>query len=99
MESHAEFLRLITLDRDYAQALRRDWRSLDLSPADRAMLEYTEMVTRDPRQVQPETLDGLRAAGFTDVAILQITMIASFFNYINRMADALGVGRGEGVRY
>jgi len=57
------------------------------------MLEYTEMVTKDPRQVQPETLDGLRAAGFTDTAILQITMIASWFNYINRMADALGVGR------
>ena len=93
MESHAEFLRLVTLDEGFAQALRRDWRSLDLSPADRAMLEYTEMVTKDPRQVQPETLDGLRAAGFTDTAILQITMIASWFNYINRMADALGVGR------
>jgi len=93
VESHAEFLRLVTLDEAFAQALRRDWRSLELSPADRAMLEYTEMVTKDPREVQPETLDGLRAAGFDDTAILQITMIASFFNYINRMADALGVGR------
>ena len=95
MESHAEFLRLVTLDRDFAQALRRDWRSLDLSPADCAMLEYTEMVTKDPRQVQPDTLDRLRTAGFSDTAILQITMIVSFFNYINRMADALGVGRGD----
>jgi uncharacterized peroxidase-related enzyme len=93
VESHAEFLRLVTLDESFAQALRRDWRSLDLSPADRAMLEYTETITKDPRQVQPATLDGLRAAGFTDTAILQITMIASWFNYINRMADALGVGR------
>jgi len=94
VESHAEFLRLITLDEAFAQALRRDWRSLELSPADRAMLEYTEMITKDPRQVQPETLDGLRGAGFTEVAILQITMIGSWYNYINRMADALGVGRG-----
>ena len=93
MESHAEFLRLITLDREFAQSLRRDWRSVPLSDADRTMLTYVEMVTKDPRDVQPETLDGLRGAGFTDVAILQITMIASFFNYINRMADALGVGR------
>ena len=84
---------MITLDRDFVQALRRDWRSASLSGADRATLAYVEAVTRDPRQVQPETLDGLREAGFTDVAILQITMIASFFNYINRMADALGVGR------
>jgi len=95
VESHAEFLRLITLDRDYAQALRRDWRSVDLPEADRAMLAYTEAITKDPRQVQPATLDGLRAVGFTDVGILQITMIASWFNYINRMADALGVGRGD----
>ena len=93
MESHAEFLRLITLDRDFAQALRRDWRSVPLSEADRTMLAYVEAVTKDPRQVQPETLDGLRAVGFDDKAILQITMITSFFNYINRMADALGVGR------
>jgi uncharacterized peroxidase-related enzyme len=85
---------MVTLDERFAQALRRDWRSLELSAADRAMLEYTETVTRDPREVQPGTLDGLRAVGFTDTAILQITMIASWFNYINRMADALGVGRG-----
>ena len=35
----------------------------------------------------------LRAVGFDDRAILQITLIASWFNYINRVADALGVGR------
>lgn len=87
---------MITLDEETAQALKRDWRSVALAPADRAMLEYVEMVTRDPRQVHPGTLDGLRAAGFSDEAILQITMITSWFNYINRMADALGVGRGDG---
>ena len=85
---------MVTLDETFAQALRRDWRKVDLSPADRAMLEYVEMVTKDPRQVQPDTLDGLRGVGFSDEAILQITMITSWFNYINRMADALGVGRG-----
>jgi alkylhydroperoxidase family enzyme len=58
------------------------------------MLAYVEQVTKDPRRVQPETLDGLRREGFDDRAILQITAIAAWFNYINRMADALGVGRG-----
>ncbi len=86
---------MITLDADTAQALKGDWRSVALAPADRAMLEYVEMVTKDPRQVQPETLDNLRRVGFSDEAILQITMITSWFNYINRMADALGVGRGD----
>lgn len=86
---------MITLDEAFAQALRRDWRSVDLSPSDRAMLAFVEQVTRDPRQVQPDTLDRLRQAGFDDRAIVQITAIAAWFNYINRMADALGVGRGN----
>lgn len=86
---------MVTLDETFAQALRRDWRAVDLSPADRAMLGFVEMVTRDPRQVQPETLADLRRHGFDDRAILQITAITAWFNYINRMADALGVGRGD----
>ena len=85
---------MVTLDETFAQALRRDWRSVDLSAGDRAMLAFVEQVTKDPRQVQPETLEGLRARGFDDRAILQIAAIAAWFNYINRMADALGVGRG-----
>ena len=44
-------------------------------------------------RVSPDTHARLRAAGFDDKAILQITLIASWFNYINRVADALGVGR------
>jgi uncharacterized peroxidase-related enzyme len=86
---------MVTLDETFAQALRRDWRSVDLSSADRVMLAYVEAVTKDPRQVRPETLDGLRREGFDDTAILQMTMITAWFNYINRMADALGVGRGH----
>ncbi len=57
------------------------------------MLEYVEQVTRDATRIGTAHLDRLRAAGFDDRAILQITLIASWFNYINRVADALGVGR------
>jgi uncharacterized peroxidase-related enzyme len=84
---------MVALDDTLAQHVRRDWRTAPLSTADRVMLGYVEMVTRDPREVQATTLDDLRSAGFDDRAILQITMIAAWFNYINRMADALGVGR------
>jgi uncharacterized peroxidase-related enzyme len=84
---------MVALDDTLAQQVRRDWRTAPLSTADRVMLGYVEMVTRDPREVQATTLDDLRSAGFDDRAILQITMIAAWFNYINRMADALGVGR------
>ena len=57
------------------------------------MLEYADQITRDATRVTPEFHDRLRAAGFDDRGILQITLIACWFNYINRAADALGVGR------
>lgn len=94
MESHAEFLRRVTLDESLAEAIKkRDYRSADLSKADRAMLEYVEKLTLRPSQVQRKDVEALRAVGFDDVAILQINLIASWFNYINRVADGLGVGR------
>ncbi len=57
------------------------------------MLEYVEQITRDATRIQPADHDRLRAVGFDDRGILQITLIASWFNYINRVADALGAGR------
>jgi uncharacterized peroxidase-related enzyme len=93
VESHAEFLRLVTLDEELAAALRRDHTQADLAPADRAMLDYVAKLTTQPARMTPEDLDRLREAGFGDQAILQINLIASYFNYINRVADGLGVGR------
>ena len=57
------------------------------------MLEYAVKISRDATDVQPADHELLRSVGFDDTAILQITLIASWFNYINRVADALGVGR------
>ena len=59
------------------------------------MLDLAVQISVDATAVTRETLDGLRAHGFTDEGILQITLIASWFNYINRVADALGVGRDD----
>ena len=59
------------------------------------MLDYVAQVTRDATLISRKDHEGLRAVGFDDQAILQITLIASWFNYINRVADALGVGRGK----
>ena len=96
MESHSQFLRLVSLDEELAAALRRDYRQAKLAEQDRAMLDYVAQITRDATRVTSEQLDGLRQVGFDDRAILQVTLIAAWFNYINRVADALGVGRGDG---
>jgi alkylhydroperoxidase family enzyme len=83
----------VTLDEAFVDALKRDYRSAPISSQDRVMLEYVEQITRDATRIGPEFHDRLRAEGFEDQGILQITLIASWFNYINRVADALGVGR------
>jgi len=57
------------------------------------MLDYAVQLTIDATKIGSRDLDRLRAVGFDDKAVLQITLIASWFNYINRVADALGVGR------
>ena len=57
------------------------------------MLDYVAQITRDATRITPDHHARLRDAGFDDKAVLQITLIASWFNYINRVADALGVGR------
>jgi uncharacterized peroxidase-related enzyme len=94
MVSHAEFLRQVTLDDSLVDALRHDWRAAPISDAERVMIEYVVQLTEDATGVGPAHHDRLRAAGFDDRGILQITLIASWFNYINRVADALGIGRG-----
>lgn len=57
------------------------------------MLDYTAKLTLAPASVAREDVEGLRTEGFDDTTILQINLIASWFNYINRVADGLGVGR------
>jgi alkylhydroperoxidase family enzyme len=57
------------------------------------MLDYAAKLTTSPAQVTPSDLEPLRQAGFDDRAILQINLIASWFNYVNRVADGLGVGK------
>ena len=57
------------------------------------MLDYVVQLTRDATAISREDHARLRSVGFDDRGILQITLIASWFNYINRVADALGVGR------
>jgi len=75
------------------EALQENYKTAPISDQDRVMLDYVVQLTRDATRLSAADHDRLRAAGFDDKGILQITLIASWFNYINRVADALGVGR------
>lgn len=75
------------------EALRQDYKTAPISEQDRVMLDYVVKVTKDATKVSPDDHARLHAVGFDDQGILQITLITSWFNYINRVADALGIGR------
>ena len=83
----------MTLDDELVKALKEDYKDAPISEQDRAMLDYVTLLTRDATRISRHDHRKLREVGFDDRGILQITLIASWFNYINRVADALGVGR------
>jgi uncharacterized peroxidase-related enzyme len=83
----------VTVDDQLIAALREDYTKAPITPKERAMLDYVVKLTKDATQVSREDHVILREHGFDDTGILQVTLIAAWFNYINRVADALGVGR------
>ena len=83
----------MTLDEALIEALKRDYKTAPITEQERVMVDYVVKLTKDATRVSKADHERLRAVGFNDKAILQITLIASWFNYINRVADALGVGR------
>jgi uncharacterized peroxidase-related enzyme len=85
----------VTLDGKLVEALEKDYTTAPITPQERVMVDYVVLLTKDATRIRKDDIEGLRAAGFDDRGILQITMIAAWFNSINRVADALGVGRDE----
>lgn len=68
-----------------------DYRRARLDSGTQALLKYAERVTRNPAKMTKEDIDALRTEGFSDEAILDAACVASYFNYINRISEALGV--------
>ena len=71
--------------------MKRDFRTAPLDAHTRAMLEYAEKATLRPDCMTAADLDWLRSHGFSDLDILDIVHVMAYFNYINRVADSLGV--------
>ena len=89
----------MTLQDEMVAALKKDYRAAPISEQDKAMLDYVVKLTRDATQCGPADHKKLRQVGFDDRGILQITLIAAWFNYINKVADSLGVGREGKAEY
>ncbi len=71
--------------------MARDWREAPLEPEDRALCHFAAKLSLEQREMSPVDLDELRRHGFDDTAIHDATQVIAYFNYITRIADALGV--------
>lgn len=89
--AHAWDFRSEVHDDELMQSILRDYRAARLPPADRALCDYAIKLTRTPAALKQDDIDILRGHGLSDRAINDAVQVISFFNYINRVADGLGV--------
>jgi len=91
MTHHGRGLRRLTKNPALVRQLKKDWRRAQITPAEHAMLTYAEKLTLTPGAMAKTDVMALRAAGFSDTAILDINQVTGYFAYVNRLADGLGV--------
>ena len=91
MEAHGEDFRVESNDAGITVHLKHNWREADLSEADQALCAWAEKVTLKPRETDQADVDALRDTGLSENAISDAAQVIGFFNYINRIAESLGV--------
>ncbi len=82
----------------FVHAIAADWRNAPLTPVDRALCGFAAKLTHHQHEMTPADLDALRAHGLDDRAIHDATQVIAYFNYITRIADALGVEPEEFIQ-
>ncbi len=73
------------------EAIKSDYRTAELDEATRAVLDFAVKLTRTPGEMKPSDVDTLRQHGLSELAIHDVVQVTAYFNYINRIADGLGV--------
>jgi len=71
--------------------VKKDYKTADITEAEKLMLYYAEKLTKNSYLVRKSDLEKLRSVGFSDRDIFDINQVCAYFNYVNRIADGLGV--------
>ncbi len=95
MAHHGAGLLRITKDRALVEALKSGGDFPHIDAAERRMLEYARKLTLAPKDMNEEDVQLLRDAGFSDFAVLAINAATAYMNFINRVAQGLGVALEE----
>ncbi len=75
----------------FLERLARNWRTAGLDRVDYALCAFAEKLTRTPGRMREVDVAALRAVGLDDEAVHDALQVVSYFNYINRVADAVHV--------
>jgi uncharacterized peroxidase-related enzyme len=100
---HAEALETVEKDHSALYKLLKEYSAKHESPRNKALLAYAAKLTLDPKDVTEEDIRDLRDSGLSNEEILRANLIASYFNFSNRIALGLGVelekGKARTYRY
>ena len=99
MESHENDLRSVVEGDGQRQAVQDDYHEAGLTAREVALLDFAVKLTLHPRDVRQADLDALRGHGFTDEQLVDAVQCVSYFNFINRVLDGLGVDPEPSMRY
>lgn len=91
MEHHGAALHLLTKDEDLVKALKKDYKLAVIDEKTMVMLDYAVKLTEEPANIGAEDIELLKKYGCSDREILDLCQITSYFNFVNRMAEGLGV--------
>lgn len=98
MIHHGEFLRAASRDDHLVYHLEHDWKEGPIDDQERAMLTFVEKLNFQPGKVTAEDVEALRQAGFEELGVLDIIMITSLFNFMNRVLDGVGIRADDSFR-
>jgi len=93
---HAEALESVEKDPEALYNLLKEYASKHESPRNKALLAYAAKLTLDPKDITADDIKDLKAVGLKDDEILRANLIASYFNFSNRIALGLGVDLEQG---
>jgi uncharacterized peroxidase-related enzyme len=89
MTAHGAALRILGKDPQLAEQIANNWRTANLTPRWRAMLEFASRVNEPGFAATGDEIEAMRAAGFSDDDVWDIAAIAAFFGFSNRMAGVM----------
>jgi uncharacterized peroxidase-related enzyme len=92
---HAAAVNHYWKDEGKIEQLKADYSQLDLSEVDMQLCHYAKKLTKNPNHQNEESIQKLKDLGLKDRAILDATLVISYFNFVNRIVLGLGLNVNE----